>query len=198
MGNTDPTRVIVSNPQKSTSFRLTDAFLGKIGDRSGYRWHNADLGQHPDYEAASCVWGSEADRLSILCDRKAIRLTPNLAAALIRFKNSFNSSTVLVDSTCIDARSIAEGKHQLALLSQIYRQTSHVLIWLGMEELKSEAVECIILLYNQVAPRMNEVRHYEEKARPRSCQEPNTNRKVRRPPADSGMNKFLNESFRSV
>jgi Heterokaryon incompatibility protein (HET) len=163
--------------------------------------YNADLEKHPDYEAVSYVWGSEADKVPILCSGKSFQITQNLAAALLGFHNNLTSRTIWVDSICIDQNSIPERNHQVELMSQIYRKASHVLIWLGEEEFMNEAMECIVLLHDRVAPRMDELQQYEERTIPPSNQRPNSEELTAKfdiPSADSGIYESLNKLFRSA
>lgn len=89
------------------------------------------LQQPLSFEAISYVWGSEADKRSIFCNGKSVRITQNLHDALQRLRYEDRQRCVWADAVCIDQSNTNERGHQVRLMSSIYKAASRVVIWLG-------------------------------------------------------------------
>ena len=95
-----------------------------------------NLMDEPEYEALSYTWATEDgdDSLSrvVYCDGllTTLPVTRNCEAALRRLRKLGLRRTVWIDALCIDQNNIAERNHQVALMGNIYKGASRVLIYL--------------------------------------------------------------------
>jgi hypothetical protein len=107
--------------------------------------HEHDLNDEVlQYEAVSYCWGSLQHTCQIMCDDRAIMVTENLVAALLRFRNLTSRRVLWIDSICIDQNAIEERNHQVKLMGHVYQRASRVLIWLGEEDSTTElAYSCM-------------------------------------------------------
>ncbi|OAL05549.1 HET-domain-containing protein [Phaeosphaeriaceae sp. SRC1lsM3a] len=95
----------------------------------------------PDYEALSYAWGSAADPSVVYIDaitRAPLAITRNLDTALRHLRHEAQSRTMWVDALCIDQESTHEKNHQVASMGQIYSSAACVVIWLGLEQDRSD------------------------------------------------------------
>jgi Heterokaryon incompatibility protein (HET) len=92
----------------------------------------------PPYEALSYVWGSGEATFSISCDNMTFNIKRNLYQALRHLRLQSQPRRLWVDAICIDQANVSERSRQVAYMTQIYRQASTVVVWLG---LKSPSVE---------------------------------------------------------
>jgi hypothetical protein len=106
------------------------------------------------YEAVSYVWGVLEDTKIIYCHRhfpneegyryegaKTIEVTPNLHAALQRFRLSTGFRPLWVDAISINQNFVKEKQYQLPLMPDIYGKAKNVLIWLGRGDHFSQCLE---------------------------------------------------------
>lgn len=110
----------------------------------------------PYFEALSYAWGTDepSDFLHIGskgANHESMPIRPNLAAALYQLRRRDNIRILWVDAVCIDQSNEEERNHQVALMTEIYRSTTKVLVWLGVEEADSSlALETLDYLGAQV------------------------------------------------
>ena len=83
------------------------------------------------YHALSYCWGSQERTRPITCDGQMLHVTPNLESALKRLRAPNVARDFWVDQLCIDQDNLREKEQQIGLMTNIYRQSSKVLIWLG-------------------------------------------------------------------
>lgn len=84
------------------------------------------------YVALSYTWGQPNFSENLLLDENGIlSITPNLAAALRRFRYSSALRWIWVDAICINQLDDAEKTIQIPLMGDIYRGASRVMVWLG-------------------------------------------------------------------
>ena len=83
------------------------------------------------YEALSYVWGSCHGNQKIFCDGKPLLVTMNCLQALRYLRLKSKTRNLWVDALCIDQRNVQERSHQVALMGDVYRLASKVLIWFG-------------------------------------------------------------------
>ena len=75
---------------------------------------------------------------------------PNLFLALKRLRQPTQGRIVWVDALCIDQDNVKEKIHQVAMMGDIYRSSSRVLIWLGehaLDEDNWEIIESVPIVY---------------------------------------------------
>lgn len=84
------------------------------------------------YVALSYTWGQPNFTESLVLDgNRALNITPNLAAALRRFRYASALKWIWVDAICIDQKDDAEKNVQVPLMANIYYGASRVMVWLG-------------------------------------------------------------------
>jgi hypothetical protein len=72
------------------------------------------------YEAVSYCWG-EVDRdFQNLCRGRAIMVTQNLTAALLRFRYPTRRRILWTDTICIDQSAVCERNYQVKFMGEIY------------------------------------------------------------------------------
>lgn len=110
----------------------------------------------PYFEALSYAWGTDkaSDVLHIGAKgphQGVIPMRPNLAAALYQLRRRDDVRILWVDAVCIDQSNEEERNHQVALMTEIYRSATRVLVWLGVEDADSSlALETLDYLGAQV------------------------------------------------
>ena len=91
--------------------------------------------RHLQYEALSYVWGSSVGTVPIVCNKKALLVTPSCESALRHLRLKDRTRVLWVDSICIDqdntAESIRERNILVASMGEIYAKASSTLCWLG-------------------------------------------------------------------
>ncbi|KAL6708194.1 hypothetical protein ACN47E_003378 [Coniothyrium glycines] len=97
------------------------------------------------FEAISYVWGSEIKDQEIICDEYIINITTNLSLALKRLRLPDKARELWADSICINQDNLVEKGHQVAIMSDIYREAQQVLICLGDEDYGLAARVCSLL-----------------------------------------------------
>jgi len=102
------------------------------------------LANAPEYRALSYTWGyplyedpdndptdqSHRDQI-VLCEGQILRITKNLHDALSILPSCAEFDHLWIDAICIDQGNIGERNAQVAIMSDIYRQASNVIVWLG-------------------------------------------------------------------
>lgn len=96
------------------------------------------------YEAVSYCWGEVNRNYQVLCSERAIMVTENLIAALLRFRRPILQRVLWIDSVCIDQNAVDERIHQVKVMGSVYQKASRVLVWLGEEDSTTElAYSCL-------------------------------------------------------
>ncbi|KAH8704304.1 heterokaryon incompatibility protein-domain-containing protein, partial [Phaeosphaeriaceae sp. PMI808] len=85
----------------------------------------------PFYEALSYCWGDESNQVTIQCDTRAITVTQNLYAALVRLRKKQKIRTLWVDAICINQKDNSERTQQVRQMTDVYRYADQTLVWLG-------------------------------------------------------------------
>lgn len=112
------------------------------------------------YEAISYAWGAPVKESSIICDGLCIKITRSLHEALQRFRFGDRPRVLWADAICIDQDNVEERSAQVRLMSQIYRNASNVLIWLGhADELEVHKTFAAICKYNRMTSQSNEFQY---------------------------------------
>jgi len=111
---------------------------------------NTDESIYSDYEALSYVWGSPMQRLETVHveanDRSAnciqtgrtLQIRLNLWQALQHLRFQSRPRVLWVDALCINQDDIQERNKQVKRMSDIYKASKTVLVWLGPEENNSK------------------------------------------------------------
>jgi hypothetical protein len=116
-------------PQDDTIRYLT-LYPGSGNDPLRCSLHTAPMSE-TEFEALSYVWGSDVRDREIICDGMTLALTTNLFHVLQRVRQPETSRHIWADLICINQENLDEKGHQVAIMGQIYRHASRVLIHLG-------------------------------------------------------------------
>jgi len=107
----------------------------------------AKLADKPYYEAISYVWGTPNFSETLHLPTGVLGITPNLAAALRRFRYPDRTRLLWTDAVCIDQQNGGDEKgHQVQLMGIVFKNAGHVLAWLG--EGDEETATAIAFLEN--------------------------------------------------
>lgn len=98
-------------------------------------------GKPPAYEALSYVWGSEGLKLPVYVDtsacgkgeRRVLMVTQNLEVALRHLRYEDRPRTMWIDAICNNQDDKVEKGPQVALMGDLYRLASRVVVFLGAE-----------------------------------------------------------------
>ena len=85
----------------------------------------------PPYRALSYAWGSKEGNVPITCNGQRLLITPNCHDALCSLRQKTAVEVLWVDSICIRQDSILEKNHQVAVMGDVFKHASEVVIWLG-------------------------------------------------------------------
>jgi hypothetical protein len=93
-----------------------------------------ELGPKQLYETLSYVWGARTGDRLILCNGKELYITENCESALRQLRFARKSRTIWVDAICINQTDELEKNKQVGLMDEIYKNSTHLRIWLGEPE----------------------------------------------------------------
>ncbi|KAM3083039.1 hypothetical protein ACMFMF_002689 [Clarireedia jacksonii] len=88
------------------------------------------------YVALSYVWGTPADKKTIIVNGVEIQITQNLHAALLELRRSTwvrRGVNLWIDALCINQDDLDEREQQVKLMREIYAMAWQVVIFLGPE-----------------------------------------------------------------
>jgi hypothetical protein len=114
-------RILSLSPSDEPDNQLNGAFITIIVDGA------------PAFEAISYVWGQNPTFSQSIWmeDAGSVFITPNLAAALKRFRRKKEHRLLWVDGICIDQGNDKEKAVQVPLMASIYQKATKTLAWLG-------------------------------------------------------------------
>lgn len=102
------------------------------------------LDSQPVYKALSYSWDAQIPSYPIECDGDTLNITANCVSALQEIRKNTTRPVLWIDSICIDQTSNEERDKQVAMMADIYKQASEVIVWLGEEdETSRKALQCI-------------------------------------------------------
>ena len=104
---------------------LDDPLEGKLEE------HNTTSPENENYESLSYVWGSPECCSEIICNDKRLKLTTSLHDALRRLRLPDRQRRLWADQICINQNDKEERSQQVQFMNHIYKNASHVLVWLG-------------------------------------------------------------------
>lgn len=84
-----------------------------------------------DFEALSYTWGSKKLTKYLHTSSGDVAITENLESALKQLRHSESTRLLWVDAICIDQQNDLEKSTQVALMGDIYKSATRVLVWLG-------------------------------------------------------------------
>ena len=83
------------------------------------------------FEAISYVWGKSKKNKKIICDGRIINITTSLSNVLRRLRLPHRRRKLWADGICINQDDLNEKGHQVAMMGEIYRSATRVLIYVG-------------------------------------------------------------------
>lgn len=131
----------------SENIRLLKIHAGDLNERVATTIYQIQLETAPPYEAISYTWGSESGMEEIACgsDSYRIRVTKNCESVLRRLRRPDEDRLVWIDAICIDQTNIEERNAQVAIMGQIYKTASRIIIDIGETfPNANSALDCII------------------------------------------------------
>ena len=124
--------------------RLLELYSTGSGHHGGGRVLTCTFENAPDYEAISYCWSNEVPTHELVVDGCIMHITPTVAQALERLRQSTESRYLWVDAICINQDDLQERTQQVRQMETIYTHASKVIIWLGEEDhMTSDAYEII-------------------------------------------------------
>jgi hypothetical protein len=120
---------------KRSEIRLLELLPGKESTIIRCSLRVANFLQSPKYEAVSYVWGAmsapDGRRRTIEIEGKLLDVTQNLHEALSDFRDDVLPRTLWVDAICINQGNEDEKSAQVAMMADIYKRASRILVYLG-------------------------------------------------------------------
>ena len=149
-----------------TSIRLLRILSG-VNEPIRISLEPVELDRQPRFDCLSYTWGDplyhkltpsylvtlmSADRnIPIDCDGLVLFVTQNLHDVLLQLTKNGQRSTpadayqyqaryrIWIDGLCINQRDLSERSSQVAMMNRIYRQAHTVVVWLGQDDMHTEA-----------------------------------------------------------
>jgi hypothetical protein len=174
--------------RKST--RLLTIVPGSCKDTIECTLEVVDLDEKPDYVALSYMWNPpdlrDSPPVRIICNGVSIEVTPNLGAAVKRFRRprvtgmSFEvrqllssrkhrSSNALkpgrriwIDALCINQEDLAERSSQVSFMGYLYSAAENVIVWLGEDPGYGSKAMSLIRKVSKVAEKEGNYQQYEQ------------------------------------
>ncbi|KAL7923826.1 heterokaryon incompatibility domain-containing protein [Trichoderma austrokoningii] len=116
------------------TIRVLTLYGGNAGDPLRGRLEPVSVDAAGDYEPLSYVWGDDALTHRISLPTARLKLTASLHHALTRLRPRVGFRRVWVDQICIDQRNEEERSQQVQFMNLIYRNGTHVQVWLGLDD----------------------------------------------------------------
>ncbi|KAK4551994.1 hypothetical protein LTR86_010786 [Recurvomyces mirabilis] len=88
----------------------------------------------PTYETVSYVWGSSVPEATIRVDGHDTKVTASAERVIRRFRLPDKDRVLWIDAICINQTDIGERSQQVAMMQDIYSNTTHNLVWLGEDD----------------------------------------------------------------
>ncbi|KAI1327249.1 heterokaryon incompatibility protein-domain-containing protein [Xylariaceae sp. FL0255] len=137
----------VYNPLRDNEIRLLSSQVD--GDQVTWSLSQVSLDEAGDshvlkFDALSYVWGDLTHMFDLVLGNQKLQIHQNLHEALPYLARRRDPRPIFVDAVCINQRDEKEKIAQIRQMHRIYRQASHVWIWLGCA--MSHTAEAISLL----------------------------------------------------
>lgn len=133
------------------AFRLVRLHQGDSGELSCDLFQ-AVLHQRDEiipYEALSYTWGPIAGHHSIVVNDQKMSITANLYLALKSLRYPHSDRILWIDAVCINQSNVKERNHQVAQMSDIYKQANRVIFFLGNATFTTDAFMHFMQLVQQ-------------------------------------------------
>jgi hypothetical protein len=116
------------------SIRMLTLYPGAPDDPLVGKLEFFNIACRDNYESLSYVWGKPERRYEIICEGKRIGLTTSLHDALRRLRQRNRPRRLWADQICINQKNEEERSQQVQFMNHIYKNASHVLVWLGPDD----------------------------------------------------------------
>lgn len=119
--------------------RMLILYPGKRDDPLTGKLELFEIDSSESYEPLSYVWGpppNNADYQIFIKDDKGdgnLQLTASLSGALKRLRYADRERRLWADQICINQKNMVERGQQVQFMNKIYKNASHVLVWLGQD-----------------------------------------------------------------
>ena len=114
--------------------RMLTLYPGALDDPLEGKLEFFDIASPENYESLSYVWGKLERCYEIICAGQRVGLTTSLYDALRRLRQLDRPRRLWADQICIDQDNEAERSQQVQFMNHIYKNASHVLVWLGPDD----------------------------------------------------------------
>lgn len=126
-------------PLKEGYIRILELNPGERGDIISFELYDTDLTNDPSFEALSYEWKEKCGTIPVQCDGERLLVTPNCKTALERIRHHSDKRFLWIDAVCINQEDKQECNQQVAMMTEIYRKASSVLMWIGEGDNRTEA-----------------------------------------------------------
>jgi hypothetical protein len=116
------------------SIRMLTLYPGALDDPLEGNLKFFNVTSSESYESLSYVWGKPDRCHEIICNGQRIGLTTSLHDALRRLRHLDRPRRLWADQICINQANMAERSQQVQFMNHIYKNASHVLVWLGPDD----------------------------------------------------------------
>ncbi|KAI0379294.1 heterokaryon incompatibility protein-domain-containing protein [Hypomontagnella monticulosa] len=90
----------------------------------------ANLGDNPDFDAVSYVWGDPTPCFTVIVNHKLLKVPASSHKLLVGMRDRHQSMTLWIDSICINQEDVLERGHQVRFMHAIYTTARMVRVWL--------------------------------------------------------------------
>ncbi|KAL6791065.1 HET domain-containing protein [Trichoderma sp. SZMC 28012] len=143
--------------QDNVSIRIFTLAPGKPSEPLRGTLEAIQIDEIGSYEAISYVWKEDGPpncKYEIVIntddgDERLLELTEggNIFAALRRIRLPDRGRRIWADQICINQEDLNERSQQVQFMNRIYKDASHVLVWLGLDS-NGEAISAFSLIHN--------------------------------------------------
>lgn len=124
---------------------------GEFGEPIRGSIRHVSLRSEPRYETISYCWGSKKKRTLIRLNEGSVSVPASSAAALRRVRSTDQPRMVWIDAICINQRDDDERGQQVSMMAEIYRSSTHNLIYLGEGDASTKlALECLDRIIEEI------------------------------------------------
>ncbi|KAF4470475.1 ankyrin repeat [Fusarium albosuccineum] len=118
---------------KTNSIRVLELHPGRPGDILRFDLNEVQLNVNASFEALSYEWQDKFGSVPVQCNNEQLLVTPNCKAAMERLRLDSGPRYLWIDAICINQANTKERNQQVAMMTDIYRAATSVLMWLGEE-----------------------------------------------------------------
>lgn len=135
-------------PLQADEIRILHLLPGRPGDILRAVMEHVTLATdgQAEYEAISYAWGSKDKPFDIVLEdsNTCLSVTQGLHDALESLRFTEGIRALWADAVCINQGDVEERSTQVAIMHEVYRKSSKVLVWLGRADSSNDAAFAII------------------------------------------------------